>query len=498
MILYGTSGFRMDSSIMISYIPLISIGIKFLFEEMEKDNKNEDNIILGLCFTASHNPPNDNGIKIVDRNGMMLEEKYERLLERVINGDTLEKKICSGKKRKILLIAKDTRTSGIYLKEILTKNLKNIKCFDIGTMTTPQFHNTVLYFSRMVNLGFSLEESIDFSKKYYTDMINNLIRDLKIDISDIIVDCSNGVGYIVMKNIAHKYPEIIHNLMNTSIGEHNKLNVCCGSDFLMTKKKMNYNPPNGKLNASLDGDADRMILWGIDENNKFLLIDGDYQMAFIFKLIIKFLENEKDNIITVGVIHTDYANGGLIDMVDNTETSNNIIVTRKSVPVGIKNLIQEAKKYDISVYFEQNGHGSVIINNDYGIKKIKIMSRIFSKIIGDGIHNLLGIVYLLKESGYHWTNIYNLFNRRESILKKIDWIEATTFTTDGQMVRLVDPFKIDKNIMDLLNSYEFLGCRVFLRPSGTEPCLRLYAENDSHNSKNLEDLVTRIENILST
>ena len=76
---------------------------------------------IGVVITASHNPAHDNGVKIIDFNGHMLEQALEPLSEILINTPDLSlstalpevvsqlglKEICGG----VVLIGKDTRTS---------------------------------------------------------------------------------------------------------------------------------------------------------------------------------------------------------------------------------------------------------------------------------------------------------------------------------------------------------------------------------------------------
>src|SRR4051812_26089913 len=41
--------------------------------------------LAGVMVTASHNPKQDNGLKIIERDGSMLEQKWENLAEQLVN-----------------------------------------------------------------------------------------------------------------------------------------------------------------------------------------------------------------------------------------------------------------------------------------------------------------------------------------------------------------------------------------------------------------------------
>lgn len=61
--------------------------------------------------------------------------------------------------------------------------------------------------------------------------------------------------------------------------------------------------------------------------------------------------------IKVGVVQTAYANGS-----STAYLSNELKVPVSCVPTGVKHLHHEAEKYDIGVYFEANGHGTVLFS----------------------------------------------------------------------------------------------------------------------------------------
>lgn len=61
--------------------------------------------------------------------------------------------------------------------------------------------------------------------------------------------------------------------------------------------------------VSIDGDADRVVYFYIDENNKFHLLDGDRIATLVATYLLELLE-ASDLFLQLGVVQTAYANGG--------------------------------------------------------------------------------------------------------------------------------------------------------------------------------------------
>ena len=107
--------------------------------------------------------------------------------------------------------------------------------------------------------------------------------------------------------------------------------------------------------CSIDGDADRLIYFFIDKDQHFHLLDGD-RFSVLFTLFIakKLQEANLFHQVKIGVIQTAYANGSSTDYIVNT-----MAVPVECVPTGVKHLHHKALDYDIGIYFEANGHGTV-------------------------------------------------------------------------------------------------------------------------------------------
>lgn len=103
-------------------------------------------------------------------------------------------------------------------------------------------------------------------------------------------------------------------LVNTAITTEGALNNACGADYVKTSQKL---PPSlsgvlraGQRACSLDGDADRLIYFYLNERNQFRLLDGDKIAALVAAFIVDLVKlSGLEDRIDVGVVQTAYANG---------------------------------------------------------------------------------------------------------------------------------------------------------------------------------------------
>ena len=327
---YGTSGFRFNHEIMYKIAEKIGMAIALL--------ANQKNQALGIMITASHNPYEDNGTKIVDCDGCMIPKIDEEYFTKYVNSNN--KIECSNLSSKVI-IGWDTRFSSPKIKNLIIKgiisidNSSEIRCIDL--VTTPQLHYEV----------YKLNNNIS---EDYIDSLNIIKSKIPV-----IVDCANGVGTITMNKIINYLKISNITLINTDIYNHKKLNYNCGSDYVCTKLYLDCNTSNNfKLHVSFDGDADRIVFYYY--NQTLNLLNGDKISALISYYIMKNMEN---NNINIGVIHTGYSNSNFIKFINSL--GSNIKTVRTAT--GVKNLHREAQKFDIGIYFEANGHGTTIFNN---------------------------------------------------------------------------------------------------------------------------------------
>ena len=129
------------------------------------------------------------------------------------------------------------------------------------------------------------------------------------------MDCANGVGAPIAKKFAYYLGEMMPLVLhNTDITTPGSLNNNCGADYVKTTQRpppsLNGLLKKGQRGCSLDGDADRLMYYYVDEQNYFQLLDGDKIAALVAAFIVDLVKLAGlANSIRVGVVQTAYANG---------------------------------------------------------------------------------------------------------------------------------------------------------------------------------------------
>ena len=91
---------------------------------------------------------------------------------------------------------------------------------------------------------------------------------------------------------------------------------------------------------------------------------------------------------------------------------------------------------------------------------------------------------------------FDLIQKKEVMNVKVSVKDKNIYVTNYDQTKLLEPSNIVSGIQNILRTKKYNGCRAFVRPSGTEDILRLYVENNSLNSIDLNELVSQLKNIL--
>jgi phosphoacetylglucosamine mutase len=154
-------------------------------------------------------------------------------------------------------------------------------------------------------------------------------------------------------------------------------------------------------------------------------------------------------------------------------------------------LHHKSKEYDIGIYFEANGHGTVVFSKkalDYFASLESTLlfnfSNMVNQTVGDAISDMLmveTILHLLNMKIMDWVNLYHDLPSVQSKMKVKD---RTVITTSEDETQVLKPEGIQEKLNDCMKKYK--DSRTFIRPSGTEDVVRIYAEAETEeDSKNL-------------
>lgn len=278
----------------------------------------------------------------------------------------------------------------------------------------------------------------------------------------------------------------------------------CGADFVKTKQRA---PPSSKAApldrcASLDGDADRLVYYFLDENGVFRLLDGD-RIATLAASFISDLARHAGiaQKLKIGVIQTAYANGSSTDYIEKV-----LKVPSVCTKTGVKHLHHAAMRFDVGVYFEANGHGTVTFSES-ALKTIRSaepqspaqqqalesligLTDLINQAVGDAISDMLLVEAILAHKGWTLKEWLGTYTDLPSRLVRVEVADRSIFKTYDAERKLESPPGLQAQI-DALQSRYNKG-RSFARASGTEDVVRVYAEAASRAEA--DDLATRVAN----
>ncbi|MCO5558686.1 hypothetical protein L7F22_012272 [Adiantum nelumboides] len=511
---YGTAGFRADASIL--DCATFRAGIVAALRSLQTAST------IGLMITASHNPIHDNGVKIADCNGDMLSQDWEPFAESLANasnpsdclqsvtdfiqnGKLLKSAASSGR----VLLARDTRPSGERLLNAARQGVEailGVDAVETGVLTTPQLHWMV----RACNRGYGATE-----QDYYSQLSHafKCLLEMKppgkglITSGDgFIVDGANGVGARKLLKLQGVVQDLKLDIRNCGAEGEGLLNELVGADYVQKEKKFpsGFGHPSELLKrcASLDGDADRIVFfYGKEvEGGEAMspqLLDGDKILA----LFAMFIQNQLQELcngvhklktINLGVVQTAYANGA------STRFLKESLGIRVAItPTGVKHLHHRAAEFDIGLYFEANGHGTVLLKEEFlqllrsfspesmtegswrAAQRLQAISELVNQAIGDAFSVLLLVEVALRYMNWSiqtWDSIYTDLPSRQLKVKVKD---RTLIRTMDAETRVTHPLHLQAAIDGEVGKVRY--GRAFVRPSGTEDVVRVYAEAGSQD-----------------
>src|SRR5690606_17237242 len=269
--------------------------------------------------------------------------------------------------------------------------------------------------------------------RYIEHAKRTLPRDVTLQGLRIAIDCANGAAYRVAPAALWELGADVVTIGAEPDGLN--INLECGSTHPATLQRK-VHEVRADIGIALDGDADRVQI--IDENGK--TIDGDQLMAVIAE------SWAADGMLRGGgLVATVMSNLGL----ERFLTGKGLGLQRTKV--GDRYVVEHMRQHDYNVGGEQSGH---IVLSDFGTT-------------GDGLVAALQILACVKRSGRTVSEVCNRFEPVPQILKNVR--VHTGKPLEDAAVR--------QAIADAESELAKSG-RLLIRPSGTEPLIRVMAEGD--------------------
>ena len=201
--------------------------------------------------------------------------------------------------------------------------------------------------------------------------------------------------------------------------------------------------------------------------------------------------------VSIGIVQTAYANGASTDYMRGA-----LALPTAIAKTGVKFVHAAAAAYDIGVYFEANGHGTVLFHPAFlarletavdghaergalgaalgsaaaaaALARLLAVSRVVNQAVGDALSDALLIEAVLTLKGWSvrdWDALYEDLPSRQAKLAVPD---RAAFVPVADETRLAAPADVQAAV-DARVAATPRG-RAFVRPSGTEDVVRFYAE----------------------
>ncbi len=288
-------------------------------------------------------------------------------------------------------------------------------------------------------------------KNTYIDYIVDEYKDVKFIKEKIIVDCAYGAASTIVKEIFDR----LNINAQVNFTEFNGININedCGSMNPNVLSNMLKDDQTGIL---FDGDADRCLF--VLSGNR--IINGDMILAINANKMIKEKRLNKNTVVA-----TVMSNLGF----ENTLKNNKINLTRTKV--GDKYVLQNMIENGYTLGGEQSGHIIFFDKNT----------------TGDGLITALETLISLKKLKINLNNFYEEFPVYPQLLKNVPVIDKKEVMENKKLLEVLDELEENENL------------RVVLRPSGTEPLIRVMVEGKNKNEveKTTNELIELVEDIIN-
>jgi phosphoglucosamine mutase len=270
------------------------------------------------------------------------------------------------------------------------------------------------------------ERYIEFAKR-------TLPRNIRLNDLRVVVDCANGAAYEVAPDALWELGAEVIKIGVEPNGRN--INDKCGSTSpeALCRKVLEM---RADIGIALDGDADRVVI--ADEKGR--IVDGDQIMAVIAESW-----HRRGELAGGGVVATVMSNLGLERYLED------IGLAMVRTPVGDRYVVDHMRKHGYNVGGEQSGH---IVLSDFTTT-------------GDGLVAALQVLSVVVGTGKPVSAVCERFERLPQVLLNVRYANGSPLDQDGV-----------KKAIDAAQARLGASGRLLVRPSGTEPVIRVMGEGE--------------------
>ena len=298
--------------------------------------------------------------------------------------------------------------------------------------------------------------------KYRTDAreeyINHSIKAVPVDLSSlkIVVDCAEGASFYTSVEALRELGANIIAIHNMPDGTN--INANCGSTHMEElQARVVYEKAN--VGLAFDGDADRLL--AVDEKGQ--MIDGDQIMAIIGNHMKSKGTLKKDTIVV-----TVMSNLGFSIMARENG------INTEQTKVGDRYVLERMREIGASLGGEQSGHVIFLDENT----------------TGDGLLSALHLLEVMVDTGKPLSELANIMTVLPQAL-------VNAMVPNHKKDSYMEYPEIAEAIAKIEEKFAGEG-RVLIRPSGTEPKVRVMIEgkNQDEINRDAKELAELIQNTI--
>lgn len=414
--------------------------------------------------------------------------------------------ITRGKKKAKIVVGKDTRLSGDMLENALIAGIVSTSCdvIKLGVVPTPavamlvrelgadagvmisashnpvEFNGIKFFDEKGLKLPDAMEDEIERcieekkdihmpvglelghisecteAEKMYMGYVMDTLEGVDFKGIKVAVDCANGSAFQVAPLTLNALDAKVYSIHHEPDGTN--INHNCGSTHMDDLRKF-VKVVEAQVGLAFDGDADRLL--AIDEKGN--MVDGDKIMAICGAHLAERGKLRNNTIVT-----TVMSNLGFDKAIESKG------IASVKTKVGDRYVLEEMLKSDYCLGGEQSGH---IIYLDYNTT-------------GDGLLTAVQLLKVMKDTGKPLSELASIMTVYPQVLKNAR-------VANEHKYDYMNNEKIATKIKEVEEAFHGKG-RVLIRPSGTEPLVRVMIEGEDQATLEsvADELVALIENEL--